>query len=566
MPNIALIEDLAIILCVAAVVTILFHKIKQPPVLGYLIAGLIIGPYTPPFSLIEGEAEIRILAELGVIFLLFSIGLEFNLNKLAKMGFPVIVIGVFEVLAMILIGFWAGSWLGWSSYDSLLLGAALSISSTTIIIKALEDLNLKKQLFAKLMVGILITEDILAMLLMVVISTMAFTEHIFSSAMFFETTKLLLVLISWFLIGYFSIPYLMRKIQDSVNDEALTVTSIGLCLFLSTIAAYFNYSIALGAFMMGSILAATPQVRRIEILIRPIRDMFAAVFFVSIGMLIDPKIIFTCWPYVAILSGVTIIGKILSSGIGALVAGQSIETSLKIGFGMAQIGEFSFIIIGVSSAIHPTDSIIYPIIVAISVITTFLTPYFIKYSIKLSQPIKHLIPHKINTLIHQYNLWMTNFLMHQLIFKVEYPIRFLMNGIIVAIICTTSFQFLIPLLLRKIHDFGLVKYLGWLVTMGVASPFIWAMLSSGIMRRSFHSKWKRIKKLFFVSVCWLIIGAELFFFNLQFFQSWSIALTLTIGTLGLLRINSKRLKKIYFKLEANLMENLKVERNENEDK
>ena len=367
----------------AAIVIVLFQKIRQPIVLGYLIAGLIVGPYTPPFSLVDDETEIRILAELGVIFLMFSLGLEFTFSKLKRLGLPAVIIAAVEVFFMLFIGFFMGKWLGWSPYECLLLGAALSISSTTIIIKTMEEFHLKRYAFAQLMVGVLLIEDLLAILLLVYVSTTGANENIFSWEIVATTTKLLLVISSWFLIGYFALPFIMRKIQHYINTESLTIISIGLCLFLSAVASYFNYSTALGAFIMGSIFAETPLSHKIENLTAPIRDVFAAVFFVSVGMLIDPNLIITYWPYVLILSAVTIVGKILTSGIGALVAGESLADALRLGSSMAQIGEFSFIIIGIGSSVKTTDNSIYPIVVAISVVTTFATPYLVQLGIKI---------------------------------------------------------------------------------------------------------------------------------------------------------------------------------------
>jgi monovalent cation:H+ antiporter-2, CPA2 family len=552
----ALIEDLAIILCVAGIVTVLFQQIKQPLILGYLIAGLIIGPYTPPFSLIDDQEDIRILAELGVIFLMFSLGLEFSLAKLTKVGFSAFIIGVFEVVLMILVGYSVGHYLlGWPFYESLLLGAALSISSTTIIIKALEDLNLKKHFFAELMVGVLLIEDFLAILLMVFVSTtISSKENIPSHEVFLETIKLLLVVTSWFLGGYFAIPYLMRKIQNFMNYETLTTISTGLCLFLSAIALYFNYSAALGAFIMGAILAEAPQAQRIEALTLPIRDIFAAVFFVSVGMLIDPKMIITHLPQVLLLTIVTIVGKILISGIGSLISGQNLTTSVRIGFSMGQIGEFSFIIIGLGTIQKTTESL-YPIIVAIATITTFATPYFIKLSGKISEQVEQKLPASLRHGLNAYIAAVRRFQekAKQQILNHKGAIRFCINSMVVAILCTLALNFFIPVFLPANNQLSFIKFLIWAVTLLIASPFIWAMLFGS-----------RPTHLISRILVWSLTVAELFFFLWTYFESFVPIIILAILMIIYFKLNYKMTKNLYYSFENQLISNLS-QQNETEE-
>lgn len=375
-----LIKDLAIILGIAGFVTLFFQKIRQPVVLGYLVAGIIIGPYTFSKSLVTDIPNIRILSELGIIFLMFSLGLEFSFSKLKSVGWSATISALLEVILMVVIGTIIGRMIGWSFHNSLFLGAALSISSTTIIIKALAELRLKKQSFSQIVFGILIVEDLLAILLMVALSTLVATNTFFSSDILIATGKLILFVGGWFLIGHFLAPLLFRKIMHYSNEETLTVVSVALCLLLVWSAAYFHYSTALGAFLMGAILAETHLVQQIEKLIEPIRDIFAAVFFVSIGMLIDPTIIWQELPIVLLLCGITVFGKLLTTGGGALLTGQSLSNSLRIGLSVSQIGEFSFIIAGLGLALNVINDAFYPIIVAVSAVTTFTTPYLIKLS------------------------------------------------------------------------------------------------------------------------------------------------------------------------------------------
>lgn len=549
----ALIEDLAVILCVASIVIVLFQKIKQPLVLGYLLAGIIVGPYTPPFSFIDDEADIRVLAELGVIFLLFTLGLEFSFRKLAKVGFSAIVIGFFEVLSMIIVGYMAGMYLDWNTFESLLLGSALAISSTTIIIKALEEQKLKKLFFAELMVGVLLIEDMLAILLMVFISTSGYGGNVLSGEIFGTAFKLMLVVASWFLIGYFAIPYLMRKIHNDINHESLTIIAAGLCLFLSSVASYFNYSTALGAFIMGSILAETRQVHRIERLTLPIRDIFGAIFFVSVGMLIDPMVIFRHWPTVLLLSLITIIGKIIIAGIGSLLSGQTLTTSIRIGFGMAQIGEFSFIIVGLGGTMQGLNQPIYPIIVAISAVTTFATPYLIKYALKITQTDNHLLSKGLYHLLRQPRKGGSSrffFKISQKHFpKGESIIRFCINGIIVAIICTLATDFVLQALLKPLTHLWTVQMLTWSAALFAASPFIWAMIFGKTSVASLEISYRNI-------FCWLLVILELYV--LAFAR---IPLSMFIAVLGvqlffIFAISPARIGLIYCWFENLLIKNL----------
>lgn len=547
-----LIEDLAVVLCVAAFVTVLFQKIKQPTVLGYLIAGIIVGPYTPPFSLIDDEFEIKILAELGVIFLMFSLGLEFTFSKLTRLGLPAIIIGVIEVVVMLIIGFFAGEMLGWTSYESLLLGAALSISSTTIIIKALEEYNLKRYSFAQLMVGVLLIEDLLAILLLVYVSTIGTSGHLFSFEILSTSIKLLLVISSWFLVGYFALPYIMRKIQNYINHETLTIISVGLCLFLSSVAVYFNYSAALGAFIMGSILAETPLVRKIEELTLPIRDIFAAVFFVSVGMLINPWLIIHYWPYVVILSLVTIFGKILTSGAGAILAGQSVSDSIRIGFSMAQIGEFSFIIIGLGSSLMTTDGTLYPIIVAISAITTFATPYLMKLSLKITDNIDQKLPENIKYLLMKYNRWLNpspSPVEEQHAWKGKNIVRFLINGIIIAIIMTVCSKVLVARFLPIINEQWPFQLAFWQFIILLAAPFIWAMLFA---HQSVHPGYRSAVRL----ITWTITFLELAGFAILYMTFPVLAIPIFVGLLLYFVLFFHLIKTCYAWLENNLINNI----------
>ncbi|HXH32602.1 MAG TPA: cation:proton antiporter [Bacteriovoracaceae bacterium] len=474
-----LIIDLAIILAVAGVMSFIFHKIRQPVVLGYILAGVIVGPHTPPINLITDIPSIQTWAELGVIFLMFTLGLEFSFRKLSSVGVTATVAASLEVGFFLLVGFGIGKWLGWTSLESIFLGAMLSISSTTIIIKALEDLKLKSHRFASVIFGILIVEDLFAILLLVGLTTIATTETVSIYSLMAAAGNLTLVVGSWFITGYFLVPRLMTYIGKRGNNEMLTLVSIGLCLCLVVLAAHFGYSPALGAFIMGSVIAETEILRRIETLMEPLKDLFGAIFFVSIGMLIDPRIMWEYKGVILLLSLVTITGKIFSTSLGALVSGQSFKNSVQVGMGLAQIGEFSFIIASLGVALKATSSKLYPIGVAVSLVTTFTTPYLIKNSAAVAAGLEKRLPQRLRHLLDRYGLWCErqrsgagkNKDIFVLVFK------WLLNGIIVTLIFNVGLKYFAPRIGAGLPNAGLwALHLTWLVTFLLSSPFIWAMV------------------------------------------------------------------------------------------
>ncbi|HMY28101.1 MAG TPA: cation:proton antiporter, partial [Agitococcus sp.] len=337
------IQDLAIIMLVAGFVTLLFHRLKQPVVLGYLLAGVIIGPHTPPFALIHDEHTVHILAELGVVFLLFSLGLEFSIKKLAQVGMPALIAGVTEIIVMIWLGYYIGAFFGWSTMDSLFLGAMLAISSTTIIIKALEGLNLKKEPFAKLIFGILIIEDILAIAILVLLTGIATSGTVSTAAVFSTLGQLTLFIVVSLVVGILTVPRLLNYIDSFKSQEMLLVSVLGLLFGFCLLVIKLNYSMALGAFLIGAIIAESRQVKKIEHLIEPIRDMFSAIFFVAIGLLFNPSVLIDYALPIVIITLAVVVGKVISCSTGAFLAGQDAKTSVKVGMGLAQIGEFSFI-------------------------------------------------------------------------------------------------------------------------------------------------------------------------------------------------------------------------------
>jgi CPA2 family monovalent cation:H+ antiporter-2 len=553
-----LIIDLAIILGVASFIAVLFQKIKQPVVLGYLIGGIIIGPYTPPYNLITDTANVKIISELGVIFLMFSLGLEFSFHKLKRVGFAASLTGAFEVVGMLLIGFFTGKLLGWSFYDSLFLGAALSISSTTIIIKALRELGLKKQHFAETIYGVLIVEDLLAILLLVGLSTIV-VSHDITITLAWSAIKLVLVVGGWFLVGYLLVPSLMRHIKNYINEETLTLISVALCLFLVCVAAYFDYSTALGAFIMGSILAETTLIHRIEQLTAPIRDIFAAVFFVSVGMLIDPNVLLMYWPSILVICVVTIIAKLFTTGIGSFLSGQRFTDSMRIGFSMAQIGEFSFIIATLGLTLGVISSNLYPIIVAVSVITTFTTPYLIRFSDKASKAMFHSLSLTMQHNINGYTSGVKRILNNpneQHLYN-NTIMRLIINGGIIAIIFILTENFILPMLVELIEPTWIEKGLAWIAAMVLSSPFIWGMLMA--FRNPFSHNETMASATAAQHLCWSITAVELAVLSVTYFERWFISASLLIGAAILFKLFYKQLDKSYQWFENHLVSNLQHE-------
>ena len=406
MHAISFIQDLAVIMLVAGVVTILFHRLKQPVVLGYIVAGFIIGPHTPPFGLIHDEDTIKTLAELGVIFLMFCLGLEFSLRKLFKVGATAFIAAFLEIILMIWIGYEIGRWFDWSTMDALFLGAILAISSTTIIVKALNDLKMKDQRFAQLIFGVLIVEDILGIGIIALLSSIAVSGTVSSGEVFSTVGKLSLFMIVALVIGILLVPRLLAYVAKFDSNEMLLITVLGLCFGFCLLVVKLEYSMVLGAFLIGAIMAESRQLVKIERLIEPVRDMFSAIFFVAIGLMIDPQILMQyAWP-IAVISVAVVLGKMLSCGMGAFIAGNDGRTSLRVGMGLSQIGEFSFIIAALGMTLQVTSDFLYPVAVAVSAITTLLTPYLIRGADPLSLKIAALMPQRMSRVFGLYGEWL----------------------------------------------------------------------------------------------------------------------------------------------------------------
>lgn len=408
MQHISFLHDLAVVIIVAGLVTILCHRFKQPVVLGYIVAGVIIGPYTP-FLLIQDAAAIETLSELGVLFLMFSLGLEFSLRKLRLVGATAFLAATLEIAVMGAVGFVIGRAFGWSRMDSLFLGAILSISSTTIIMKALDELGLRGERFAGMVFGILIVEDILGIVLIAMLSGIARTGTLQSWEAALTVGKLAVFLISSLVLGLILVPRLVHFVARYKSQEMLLITVLGLCFGFCLLTVQLGFSLALGAFLIGAILAESREIGKIEDLLVPLRDLFSAVFFVSVGLLIDPRLLLEYAGPIAILTVVVVVGQVFSSFLGTYLAGHDMRTSMRVGMSLSQIGEFSFIIAALGLSLKVTSGFLYPIAVSVSALTTFVTPYLLRASDPLVTWLERSMPSTAYSYLNLYSRWLGQF-------------------------------------------------------------------------------------------------------------------------------------------------------------
>lgn len=468
-----LITDLGLILMTAGIAVLLFKKLKQPLVLGYLIAGFLAGNNFDFFPSIRDTKSVEVWAEIGVIFLLFSLGLEFSFKKLIKVGGTASITAITQIAFMVFFGYTVGQLFDWSTMDSIFLGVILSISSTTIILKSFEELGVKAQRFAGNVIGSLIVQDIIAILMMVLLSTIAVSNNFSGGELIQSIFKLVFFLVLWFLSGIFIIPTVLKKAKHLLTDEMLLIISIALCLLMVIFAANVGFSPALGAFIMGSIIAETTQAEHIEHLVKPVKDLFGAVFFVSVGMLIDPEALKEHAIPVLVLSLVTILGQSISSTVGSLLSGQPLKESVQTGMSLSQIGEFSFIIATLGITLHVTSSFLYPIVVAVSAVTTFSTPYMIKFSGPFSDFLSRKLPRRWLKKIERYSA-STQAIKTVNNWKIvinAYLIQVIIHSIIIVAVIVLSSRFILPLV--KAYPFG--SALCALITLIVLSPFLWAL-------------------------------------------------------------------------------------------
>lgn len=558
-----LIEDLALILIVAAFVVLLFRKIKQPLVLGYIIAGFLVSPNLNIFPSVVDSANIKTLAEIGVIFLLFSLGLEFSFKKLMNVGGSASITAFVEIIFITIAGYYTGRWLGWSVMDSMFLGGMLASSSTTIIIRAFDELGVKTRNFAKTVFGVLVVEDIVVILLMVLLSTIAVTKEFEGTQILFTVAKLLFFLILWFLLGIFLIPTLLKKIKPLVDDEILLIVSIGLCLGMVLIAVNVGFSAELGAFVMGSIIAETTVAEKVEHTLKSVKDLFAAVFFVSVGMMIDyQEMMVYAWP-IFIVTILTIFGKLFSSALGALLSGQPLKQSIQVGMSMAQIGEFAFIVATLGLSLGVISDFLFPVAVGVSAITTFTTPYLIKLSEPFYNWLVKVVPPKYITRINQYSsntqniqaesTWKTILTLYARIL--------LINGIIILAIYLMFSNFIIPAINENLDSNDIKNIIGNALPVLFILPFLWALMVKRPGTVAYKELWTKTKynrgPLLIIEITRIILGIVILGFFLDRFASTTVSFFITIPVaIVFMFMFSKRLNKFYDRLEKRFITNL----------
>lgn len=560
-----LITDLALILSVAGVVTIIFKKLKQPVVLGYVVAGFLASPHMPYTPSVQEVATVGIWANIGVIFLLFALGLEFSFKKILKMGSAPVIAAISVILCMMSTGFLTGKMFGWSNMDCLFLGGMLAMSSTTIIYKAFDDLGLRQKRFTGLVLSVLILEDILAILLMVVLSTVAVSQKFAGGEMLYSIMKLVFFLVLWFVVGLYFIPQFLKINRNQLSDETLLIVSLALCFALVVVASMVGFSSAFGAFMMGSILAETVVAEKVEHLVAPVKDLFGAIFFVSVGMMVDPAILLEYWlPIVAITFAILIGQSILGSG-SFVLAGQPLKVAMQCGFSLAQIGEFAFIIASLGVSLGVTSKHLYPIVVAVSVITTFLTPYMIRLSEPSFDIVDRHIPKKWKSMLNRYaggaetavashqSYW------RQLLSSLGRTI--LVYSILSIAVILVMLYGIIPLLSGFIPA-SILPYLGCVTTLLLVSVFLRAIIMKKNRSIEFKALWhassyNRLPLVALIMVRILLVVAMIGYV-ISFYFTMSVGLILAIGlVIVAVMVLSRNVKQQSINLERTFLQNLR---------
>lgn len=560
-----MINDLALILIVASTVTLLFKKLKQPLVLGYIMAGFIVSPHMPYTMTVMDTVDIKTWADIGVMFLLFSLGLDFSFKKIIKMGITPVITTLTIIFAMMTLGIVVGHAFDWKRMDCIFLGGMLAMSSTTIIYKAFTDMGLRQQKFAQPVMSVLILEDILAIVMMVMLSAIASGNNPDGGEMIGSVVKIGFFLVLWFVVGIFAVPWFLRSTRKLINNETLLIVSLGLCCLMAVVSTKVGFSSAFGAFVMGSILAETIEAAKIEKLVAPVKDLFGAVFFVSVGMLVDPNIIVEYAVPIAVLVLTILLGQSIFGTFGFLIGGQSLKSAMRCGFSMAQIGEFSFIIASLGLSLHVTGEFLYPVVVAVSVITTFLTPYMIRLSVPSYNVLERHMPktwvRALNniTLSHPSSAPKSNW--HSLIAQMA-RITIIYSILSVATIAL-MLTFFLPFIRRMMPGmhWWANGICGGLTVMFIA-PFLRAIVMKKNHSEEFRALWNDSRSnrmpLLVTILVRLIIASAFVFYICNYLTRFTNALMMTIAlaVVGIM-ILSRGLKKQSIKMERMFVQNLR---------
>ena len=558
-----LINDLALILICAGVMTLLFKKLKQPLVLGYVVAGFLASPHMPYTPSVMDTANIQTWADIGVIFLLFALGLEFSFKKIVKVGGAAIIAACTIIFCMILLGITVGTGFGWQRMDSIFLGGMIAMSSTTIIYKAFDDLGMRKKQFTGLVLSVLILEDILAIVLMVMLSTMAVRHNFEGSEMLESIGKLLFFLILWFVVGIYLIPELLKRCRKLMSEETLLIVSLGLCFGMVVMAARTGFSAAFGAFIMGSILAETVEAESIERLVKPVKDLFGAVFFVSVGMMVDPAMIVEYALPIIVITLAVIFGQSLFGTLGVLLAGQPLKTAMQCGFSLTQIGEFAFIIASLGVSLHVTSDFLYPIVVAVSVITTFLTPYMIRFAEPASNFVDTHLPAKWKNFLLHYSSG-SQTMNHESLWKkliLALTRITIVYSIVSIAVVALAFRFLVPLFLEHIPGIW-GRLLAAVVIILFISPFLRAIMIKKNHSAEFVTLWNDSRgnraPLVATIVIRILIAVSFVMFVISGLFKVSVGLLLGVAVLlVIMMILSRQLKKQSIMIERKFFQNLR---------
>ena len=558
-----LISDLALILICAGIMTLVFKKLKQPLVLGYVVAGFLASPHMPFTPSVMEQASVKVWADIGVIFLLFALGLEFSFKKIVKVGGPAVIAACTVIFCMIMLGIGVGSAFGWSQMDSLFLGGMIAMSSTTIIYKAFDDLGLRKKQFTSLVLSILILEDILAIVLMVMLSTMAVRHNFEGTQMLESVAKLLFFLILWFVVGIYVIPLFLRKCRKLMSDETLLIVALALCFGMVVLAAKTGFSAAFGAFIMGSILAETIDAERIERLVMPVKDLFGAIFFVSVGMMVDPSMIADYAVPILVIPVAVIMGQALFGTLGVLLAGQPLKTAMQCGFSLTQIGEFAFIIASLGVSLHVTGQFLYPIVVAVSVITTFLTPYMIRFAEPASNYVDAHLPERWRNFLSRYASG-SHTVNHESLWK-KLIVALLRITLVYSIVCVAvvalAFRFLVPLCRESLPGIW-GSLLAAVLIILCLSPFLRAIMIKKNHSVEFATLWKADRSnrapLVATIVLRVLLAVGFLMFVISGLFQVSVGLVLGIAfLLVVLMILSRQLKRQSILIERRFFQNLR---------
>ena len=558
----SLITDLAFILVLGAITTVLFKFLKQPVVLGYIVAGFLASPNFALLPSVTTAENIEFWAQLGIIVLLFSLGLEFSFKKLVNAGASAVGTALTIVIGMLATGFCIGKFLGFSDINCIFLGGMLSMSSTTIIIKAFTDLNLRQRKFASIVFAVLIVEDLFAVLMMVILSSIAVNNRVESSDLIYSISKLVFFLVIWFVVGIYILPSLFNATRRFLNSETLLIVSMGLCLGMAVFSVACGFSLALGAFVMGSILAGTSFAERIEHVMLSVKDLFGSIFFISVGMMVDPNVIVEYWAPILLISAAVIMGMIIFGTTGMLLTGQTLRVAIESGFSLTQIGEFAFIIATLGLSLHVLDPTIYPIVVAVSVLTTFTTPYFIRMADPTYRFIERHLPKRLQFLIERYNEKTVNRDEIKTIWKgtlKRYALRLLLYSILLVGITLISLNFFIPWLDSVLGTWG--RLIGVVVTLAAMSPFLVAMTmpvaNKTEREKLYGSKRGYYLRMFIMRIFRFLLAI---YFVIHLLSSvYSLAIGVVFGISGfvlMLILLSKEVHKQVKTIESRFLENL----------